>query len=88
MRGDKLLAISPKRNWTREQWDIYRRMSWIGRMLVDMMVLTPGMSRWLAERALSYDNKRKTRGRNSPIATSSRHSSSASRPSLRLRRKP
>jgi hypothetical protein len=92
MNGGKFLAIKAKRHWTPEQWDIYHRMSWVGRMLADVMVLTPSLSRWLAERALVYDDRRKarqkTQQRNALIATSSRHISSASRPSLRSLREP
>jgi hypothetical protein len=48
-------VISPKKSWTREQWAIYRRMPWTHRKLADMMVLVPGVSRWLAGRAVKYE---------------------------------
>jgi hypothetical protein len=42
--GDPL-AITPKRVWTQDQWDIYRRMPWLGRRLADTMILMPSLSK-------------------------------------------
>jgi hypothetical protein len=48
-------VITPKKSWTSDQWDIYRRMPWTHRKLADMIVLLPGVSRWLAGRAVRYE---------------------------------
>jgi hypothetical protein len=54
-------SITPKKTWTPDQWLLYRKMPWRGRKLVDVMVLTPGLSGWVADRALTYGEKRRAR---------------------------
>lgn len=58
-------SITPKKTWTPDQWVLYRKMPWRSRKLVDVMVLTPVVSRWVAGRALTYGEKRRVRGQSS-----------------------
>jgi hypothetical protein len=82
MSDKKTLSISPKENWTEEQWGIYRKMSWAGRLLADVMVLMPGVSRWVASHAIEYENGRRAQ-RTVRAIISSRAIPVASRPNLR-----
>jgi hypothetical protein len=55
--------ITPKRNWTKRQWAIYRKMPRGHRWLANLMVLAPGVSRRLAARALRYERWRNAHNR-------------------------
>jgi hypothetical protein len=57
MKNGEFPVINPKRSWTKRQWALYRRLPWIGRRLIDVMVLTPRLSRWVCGQVMRLGGK-------------------------------
>jgi hypothetical protein len=45
MKNGEFPIINTKKSWNEHQWVLYRKLPWIGRRLVDVMVLTPRLAR-------------------------------------------
>src|SRR5580693_5387230 len=53
--------LGPKRTWTAEDWEEYRRLSWVSRRATDLMLLAPAMARWLVPLMIRFDDRRDRR---------------------------
>jgi hypothetical protein len=62
MKNGGFPIINPKKSWNEHQWVLYRKLPWIGRRLVDVMVLTPRLSR----RTASWIVRQQRRGERWP----------------------
>jgi len=57
MKNGEFPVINPKKSWNEHQWVLYRKLPWIGRRLVGVMVLTPRLSRQIASRIVRQQRR-------------------------------